>query len=164
MTQDLIVQAPRWTTEQKIFTRVMAVYDLYMKGQRADVIASAHGISVPQVYVDIKRARQFMSDQFAQQLMHPIMEQVAVHKAAVRELYEELDKLKFSKPNAKRAAIVAKLMHEIGIQEKMVEELMGLRDRRGIPVKGQQSQEEYTDEMIVIDEDGNIIEAERTID
>lgn len=150
---------PKWLDDDKVRDRILRVYAMYIARHTLPQIMSAEHISVPQIYKDLGRAREMRKLLFQKDIEHMLMEQVEAHRIIIiearralgdlrrgmtvkipvtptaDELTSEDDKehedreMTVKEPTPARARAEADLLRVVAENEKMIEELLGLRDR-----------------------------------
>ena len=128
----------RWILDprlQKQKTRILAVYEDYIKCRKVTEIAAAHEISIPQVYRDIDKARNELQRVYATEIHDVMAEQVEARRDIISLAREELDRLDEVELKSRTAASIARakadLLRVISSEFQSIEELLNARNSRG---------------------------------
>lgn len=148
---------PKWLDDDRVRERILRVYAMYIARHSLPEIMGAESISVPQIYKDLGRAREMRNLLFQKDIEHMLMEQVEAHRAIISEARVALadvrkgtttkiprtpttddvtdenaepeTEMSISEATPARARAEADLLRVVAENEKMIEELLGLRDK-----------------------------------
>jgi hypothetical protein len=121
------VGEPTWMRDPKRVQTIMGVYDAYIGGKKPLIIAAEQNISLRTVHSYIKLAREYALYCFQGDIFSSLMEAVDKRERTIADLRAMLIVSQATKPSAKRQLVETRIIHEIGVQQRAIEELIGLR-------------------------------------
>jgi hypothetical protein len=125
---------PVWMTNPDTLHRVTGVYEAYNAHMSLPNISEKFGISVPQIYIDIDRARTALRERWVNEIEDVVMEQVERRRSLIRKAQAEIEALHEHNVGVypdKKAKAVADLIRVQAEQERAIEEMLTIRNRNG---------------------------------
>lgn len=160
---------PKWVIRPDQAQRIFDTWEMYLKRTPIQDIARSNHVSIQTVYDDLKKAKAFRVEVYAERLNDIISEQIDAHEQIIRECRHEIQVLRADRnpppPNqdemdevmqalmrpstADTSAVraIAELLKIIASEEHAIEKLIGLHQGPGITIRTGPQEDEISDDI-----------------